>query len=217
MMKRVLAALGVMLILAVPAVAKEFVPWTPTGPGEVDTRADVVLEYDGGVFISYGSSPNWTDYTVVNFEVPAGDYIVCEVQYYVHGPVEKRAELWSVSDLFQPPVAVTHTGITWLPVGSTWPPGAFTVVDVTSYGANVTGGDLLGPGCEFYPYDGSGIGLADAYADGVPGHSWAIWQGSWTDDTYGYGEDDGIRLGLDDAGGTPTEATTWGAVKDLYR
>lgn len=216
-MKSVLATLGILLILAAPAMAREFVPWTPTSPDQVDTRSDIVLEYDGGVFVAYGASPNWTDYTVVNFEAPDGMWLVSEAQYYVHGPVNKMAELWEVSDLFSPPVSVVATGVAWLPVSAAWPPGAFTVVDVTSYGVNLAGGDLLGVGCEFIPYEISGIGLAYAYDDGNPGHSWALWSGSWTDDTYGYGYDDGIRMGLDDAGGTPTHTTTWGAVKDLYR
>lgn len=219
-MRKVLLALAIIAMTA-PAMARDLVPWSGTPGTPMANRADVVLEYDGWEtigFASYGISPNWTDYTAVNFETPAGGpYSLAEAQYYVFGPAGMLADVWSVSDLFQPPVALIGTGLTFTPVAAAWPPAAFSVGDVSSYGIVLNEGDLFAVATDFAMFAGmSGIGLADAYADGNPGHSWAIWGGSWTDDTYGYGYDDGIRAGLN-TGITPVESTTWGGVKALYR
>ncbi len=219
-MRNLLLVLAV-LAMATPAMAKDYVAWSGTPGTGTDTRADVTLEYDGWEligFYGYGSSPGWTDYTVVNFETPAGGpFVLAEAQYYVFGPDNMPAEVWNVADLFQHPIDVMATGVSFVPMSAAWPPGAFDIVDITSYGIMLNEGDLFGIGTDFAIYAGlSGIGLADAYGDGNPGHSWAIWSGMWTDDTYGYATDDGIRAGLNE-GVTPVEATTWGGVKGLYR
>ena len=97
-----------------------------------------------------------------------------------------------------------------------WPPADWTTVDVTGLCMVVDTGAIVAPAWSLLGTD-AGMGLAYAYDDGNPGHSWAIWGGAWTDDTYGYGTDDGIRLGLNYGGGSPTEATTWGSVKGMFR
>ena len=87
---------------------------------------------------------------------------------------------------------------------------------MTSYGLTYNDGDLFGVGTTFDGL-GDGIGLEYADQDGNPGHSWALYYGSWTDDTYAYNTDNGIRAGLDAAGGTPVESTTWGGVKAIFK
>jgi hypothetical protein len=219
-MRNLLLVLAV-LSMAAPAMARDNVHWS-TAPGTPTAqRADVVLEYDGWELIGfgyYGMSPNWTDYTAVNFETPSGGpYCLAEAQYYVFGPGAMPADVWSVTDLFQPPVATIGTGITFTPVAAAWPPAAFSVGNVSGYGIVLNSGDLFAVGTDFALYaQMSGIGLADAYGDGNPGHSWAIYAGAWTDDTYGYSFDDGIRAGLNQ-GISPVKMTTWGGVKALYR
>lgn len=216
MMKRLLATLAIVALFAAPAMAKDFIPWTGATADEPDQRADVVLEYDEGAAIyGYGTSPGWTDLTVVNFEVPAGGpWDVAEAWYYVSGPLEKTAEVWVVGDLFAPPLGLALDGITWMPVGAAWPPGDWTIVDITGYGLTLAPGDLFGIGCDITPDEG--IGLTYAYEDGNPGHTWAMYYGAWTDDTYSYDTDETIRAGLNGPP-TATEETTWGGVKTLFQ
>lgn len=219
-MRTLILALAV-LAMSTPVLARDMVVWSGSPGAPANQRADVVLEYDGWEtigFSGYGMSPDWTDYTAVNFETPAGGpYCLAEAQYYVFGPGAMPADIWSVADLFQPPTSMVATGISFSPAGTAWPPGAWSVGDVTGYGIILNAGDLFAVATDFALFaQMSGIGLADAYADGNPGHSWAIWGGSWTDDTYGYGYDDGIRAGLN-MGVSPVEQTTWGGVKALYR
>ena len=214
-MKKVLVTVGALAIIAAPAIAKDSVPFStqaPASPSEVD----VVLAYEEGNYYAYGTSPGWTDNTVVNFEAPAGGpWALAEAIYYVMGAEMKPAEVWDISALSSPPVSIADDSITFMPAGTSWPPGAFTVVDVTGYGLSYNEGDLFGIGTTFNGF-GDGIGLEYADQDGVFGHSWAIWYGSWTDDTYGYNVDDGIRAGLN-GGGTPVESTTWGGVKATFK
>jgi hypothetical protein len=219
-MRNLLLVLAV-LAMAAPAMARENVPWSGTPGTSSPLRTDVVLEYDGWEtigFASYGISPNWTDYTAVNFETPGGGpYCLAEAQYYVFGPAGMLCDVWTVNNLSAPPVTLAHTGLTFTPVAAAWPPMAFSIGDVSGYGAVYNSGDMFAVATDFAMFAGAcGIGLADAYADGNPGHSWAIWSGAWTDDTYGYGYDDGIRAGLNQ-GISPVEQTTWGGVKNLYR
>jgi hypothetical protein len=216
-MTKLLATLAIVALVAMPAMAREYVPWTGSLGGDNAGRADVVLEYDGGVdcIRGYGTSPGWTDLSVVNFQTPAGGpYTLAEAWYYVFGPNEKSAEIWAVGDLFAPPLGVGAEGIMWMPIGAAWPPGGWTVVDVTAYGITFYEGDLFGVGCDIFPDEG--LGLADYLCDGIPGHSWAIYGGFWTDDTYEWGTDDCIRAGLN---GPPSAAdeTTWGGVKALFK
>ncbi len=217
MMKRLLVTLAIVALFAAPAMAKDFTPWTGATADEPDQRADVVLEYDGGLdyLYGFGSSPGWTDLTVVNFEAPAGGpWDVAEAWYYVSGPNEKTAEIWAVGDLFAPPLGLGFDGILWTPVGPDWPPGDWTIVDITGYGLTLNAGELFGIGCDIYPDEG--IGLCYAAADGNPGHTWAMYYGYWTDDTYSYDTDETIRTGLN---GPPTavDETTWGGVKALFQ
>ncbi|MHC4392776.1 MAG: hypothetical protein ACYTFT_17370 [Planctomycetota bacterium] len=213
---RLLTAAAALLVIAAPAMAKDFVPFASSLSSSAPTAADLVLEYDGGVFRGYGTSPGWTDLTVVNFEAPdGGPWVLCEALYYVHGVEDKPAQVWDVAALAAPPVAIADESISWLPDSAVYPPGAFQAVDVTGYGLSYATGDLFGVGTTFNGL-GDGIGLADADADGVLGHSWAIYGGFWTDDTNGYNTDDGIRAGICESGPTPTSETTWGAMKDLF-
>jgi hypothetical protein len=213
-MKTALAALGVLAVIAAPSMARDFVPFTSSATSAA--RADVELSYEDGNFYGYGTSPGWTDNTVVNFETPAGGpYVLSEALYYVFGSEMKPAEVWDVSALAAPPVSIVDASTTFTPAGGAWPPGSFTVVDVTSYGLTYDSGDLFGVGTTFNGL-GDGIGLAYADADGNPGHSWAIYYGAWTDDTFGYNTDDGIRAGMDFAGSVPTDETTWSNVKGIF-
>lgn len=216
-MKKFLTALALFALIATPAMAKDLVPWTGTVIGGGDVRADIVLEYDGDLFVAYGASPGWTDYTCVNFEAPAGGpFSLDEFHFYGFGPDNMPVDVWEVADLFFPPISIITSG-TFLPGSAAWPPGGWDVADISGLGVTMNTGALFGLGTDFAMFQYmSGIGLADAYGDGNPGHSWAIWSGMWTDDTYGYGYDSGIRAGLN-GGGTPVEQTTWGGVKALYR
>ncbi len=216
-MRNLLLVLAV-LAMAGPAMARDFVPWEGTPTGVSNSRSDLVLEYDGELWYGYGVSPNWTDYTVVNFETPAGGpYTLVEAQYYVFGPGDMLAEIWSIDALSSPPVGVSHTGETFMPVAGAWPPGAWSIGDVSAYGISLNSGDLFGIGTDYAFYAGtSGVGLADAFGDGNPGHSWVMYAGAWEDDTYVWDTDDGHRAGLN-VGPTPADQTTWGGVKSLYR
>jgi hypothetical protein len=215
-MKKLLTSLAILALVASPALAREYTPWAGVPTGGSDAEADVVLEYDGDAYFGYGTSPNWTDLTVVNFAAPAGGpWTLCEWIGYVTGPNPKDAQVWAVGNLSSPPVLVIADTESFLPFGpGPWPPGGYSVVDITSYGLVYDAGDLFGIGT-WFDGQGDGIGLAYAYDDANPGHSWAIYAGFWTDDTYGYGVDDGLRAGLC-GGPTATEQTTWGGVKALY-
>jgi len=216
-MNRVLLALALVALLAAPGLAREFTPYGGPVPAPSPSRADIELEYDGGVFVAYGTSPGWTDETAVVFEAPAGGpFTVVDVRYYVHGTSSRPVHFWPVTSLWGPPSGTATVGPDFVPAYPSFPPADFTTVDVTGMGMTMNTGDFAAPGLPIYG-DGDGIGLAYAYDDGNPGHSWCIWGGAWTDDTYGYGYDDGIRLGLDYGGSTPTAETSWGAVKGMFR
>jgi hypothetical protein len=216
-MKKLLLLLALVALVVPPALARDFTPYagpyTPTTPGD---RSDVNLEYDGEAWYGYGTSPNWCDESVVNFEAPAGGpFVVAEVRYYVIGTSEKPVHFWDSAALDAPPSNYID-GPLFSTAYSTWPPADWTNVDVTGMNMVVDTGDIVAPGCQFYG-DDDGIGLADYLADGVPGHSWVLYAGGWEDDTYVWGTDDGIRLGLNYGGGTPVQETTWGQVKSLFR
>lgn len=215
-MKKLVSLLA-LAVVAAPAMAKEFVSYTGDYPVSGGVRAsDIELEYDGELFYAYGTSPGWTDNSVVNFEIPAGGpFLVSEVRYYIIGLTDKPAEFRDGGFLSDPPSDLLLSGPSFNSGQSTFPPADWTTVDVTGHGLTVNTGDIVRPGLAFYG-DGDGIGLAYAFDDGNPGHSWALYSGSWTDDTYGYDTDDGIRLGINYGGGTPTDETTWGAVKNMF-
>jgi hypothetical protein len=216
-MKRVLLALALVALLAAPSLARENVPYNGTIQAPSPSRADIELEWDGGSFVAYGTSPGWTDETAVVFEAPAGGpFTVAEVRYYVHGSSSRPVHFWPVDDLWGVPYGTATVGPDFVPGYPSFPPADFTTVDVTGMGLTMETGDVAAPGLTLHG-DGDGIGLAYAYDDGNPGHSWSVWGGSWTDDTYVYGYDDGIRLGLNYGGGSPTEETTWGSVKGMFR
>jgi hypothetical protein len=214
-MKTALAAFGALALVVAPSVAKDFVPFASSSPA-TQARADVELAYEDGTFYGFGTSPNWTDNTVVNFEAPAdGPWVLSEALYYVFGSEMKPAEVWALDELDMPPVSIIDDSISFTPAGTAWPPGAFTVVDVSAYGLTFNSGDLFGVGTTFNGAS-DGIGLSYADADGNPGHSWAIYYGEWTDDTFAYNTDDGIRAGMDFAGSVPTNETTWSNVKGIF-
>jgi len=216
-MKKLLLVLALAALVAAPAAAREFSPYDGQYEPSGAPRADVELEYDGEAWYGYGTSPNWTDESVVNYEAIVGtSWLVAEVRAYVIGTAEKNVHFWDSYDLNAPPAGSYVTGPAFSTPYSTWPPADWTTIDVTGMGMVVNGGDIVGPGIPFYGGD-DGIGLADYLADGNPGHSWVSYAGGWEDDTYVWGTDDGIRLGLNEAGGTPTEETTWGQVKNLFR
>jgi len=216
-MKKLLVSLAILALVASPALARDYTPWSGVPAGGSDAEADVVLEYDGDLYYGYGTSPGWTDLTVVNFAAPSGGpWTLCEAIYYIIGPYPKAAQVWAVADLNTPPVLPIGETEMFLPASpGPWPPGGYTVVDVTAYGLVYNDGDLFGVGAAFDGL-GDGIGLAYAFDDGNPGHSWAVYAGFWTDDTNNYGVDDGMRAGLC-GGPTATEQTTWGGVKALYK
>jgi len=215
-MKRVLLALALVALLAAPGLARETIPYGGPTQAPSASRADIELEYDGGVFSGYGTSPNWTDESCVVFEAPAGGpFAVAEVRYFVHGSSSRPVHFWPIDDLWGVPYGTPTAGPNFTPAYPSFPPADFTTVDVSGMGMTMNTGDVLAPGLPLYG-DGDGIGLAYAYDDGNPGHSWAVWSGGWCDDTYGYGYDDGIRLGLN-YGGIPANETTWGSVKGMFR
>jgi hypothetical protein len=217
-MNRVLLALLLVALLAAPSFARQFTPYQGSYPSTTPSRTPIELEYDGGVFYGYGMSPNWTDETAVIFMAPAGGpFAVTDVRYYATGTTVHQVHFYASPDIWGPPTGSPTVGPNFTPVSAPpWPPADWTTVDVTGMGMTVDTGDIVAPAWSLLGTD-AGIGLAYAYNDGNPGHSWAMYGGMWTDDTYGYGTDDGIRLGLDTAGPTPTEETTWGAVKGMFR
>jgi hypothetical protein len=214
-MNRVLLALLLVVLLAAPSFARQFTPYQGTYPTTTPSRSDVELEYDGGVFYGYGTSPNWTDETAVIFMAPAGGpFTVAEVRYYAIGMNPHPVHFFASPDIWGPPTGTPTVGPNFTPGYSSWPPADWTNVDVTGMGMVANTGDIVVPAL---PLDGAdGIGLAYAYDDGNPGHSWAVYGGMWTDDTYMYGTDDGIRLGLNN-GAIPANETTWGSVKGMFR
>lgn len=220
-MKKLLLLLLLVLMVASPAISREMVKYSGTAVPPNHTRtSDVELEYDGGVFVAYGMSPNWTDFTAVNFEIPAGGpYVANEIRYYCIGSQATSSWFVNGGGLSDPPdyPPAGVEGPMFTPCcPAPFPPADWTTVNVASLQFACNSGDIVRPGVNVQGTD-FGIGLAYAYDDGNPGHSWAVYSGAWTDDTYGYGYDDGIRLGINIAGGTPTQATTWGGVKNLYR
>lgn len=216
-MKKALLLVAVLALIAGPGLAREYTSYDGQYPTGSPRTADIELEYDGELWYGYGTSPNWTDESVVNFEAPAGGpFTVAEVRYYIIGTDDKTVHFWDSFDLFQPPLGGYIDGPLFSTPYSSWPPTDWTTVDVSGMNMTVNTGDVVGPGLIFFGTD-DGIGLADAFADANPGHSWVLYAGGWEDDTYVWYTDDGIRLGLDEAGGTPVEATTWGSVKNLFR
>jgi len=205
-------------LAALPVLAREAIEHAGLCPdGAAGPRADVELEHDGEAWFGFGStSPNWTDESVVNFEAPAGGpWVVAEVRMYIAGTEEKNVHFWDSPALASPPSTYVD-GPAFSTPYSAWPPADWTTVDVTGEGMVANDGDIVAPGPAFYGTD-DGIGLADAFADGNAGHSWVLDAGGWEDDTYVWTTDDGIRLGLNTAGGAPVEETTWGQVKGLFR
>ncbi len=217
-MKKLFALLAVAAI-AGSASAKEMVGVNGefVAPGGV-RASDIELEYDGGIFFNGGTSPSWTDLTSVTFEIPAGGpYILSEVRLFITGTQTKTLEFYDGGGLFDPPNALIGFGPDFSTPYGAWPPADWTTVDLLGLNQTAATGDLIRPTVPFYGTLGDAVGLAYANDDGNPGHSWAIYQGNWTDDTYAYGVDDGFRLGINEGNGTPTEETSWGAVKNLYR
>jgi hypothetical protein len=204
-------------MLATPAIAREFTAYNGTYAPTTPTRADIELEYDGNMFFGYGTSPGWTDETAVIFEAPAGGpFTVAEIRYYAIGTAMKPSHFFASADIWGPPFGDPVVGPQFATGYGSWPPADWTTVDVTGMGMMVNTGDIVVPALPLFG-TGDGIGLAYAYDDMNPGHSWAIWGGGWADDTYMYGVDDGVRLGLNYGGGTPAGETTWGAVKGMFR
>lgn len=221
MVKKLLVVAAAVVIASSPAMAKSFTSWS-SGPATSTYAADVVLEWDGGVFYGYGTSPNWTDNTVVEFEAPAGGpWALTEAHYYMTGATARAAEVWN-APLGPPPVSVAQNSIDFTPnSGGLWPPvNGWTIVDISSYGVQYNAGDTFGIGTVLLgaaDANGTdGLGLAYATDDANPGYSWALWQGAWTDDTNNYNTDDGIRAGLNMAGGTPTVESSWSGIKGVY-
>jgi hypothetical protein len=217
-MKKSLLLSVLLAIVAPSALAREFTPYDgPQSRSAPSPRSDVDLEYDGEAWYGWGTSPNWTDESVVNFQVPAGGpFVIAEVRLYVIGTEEKHVHFWDSYELNAPPAGSYLEGPLFSTPYNTWPPADWTNVDVTAINIVVHTDAIIGPGCPFYGTD-DGIGLAEATEDGNQGHSWVIYAGGWEDDTYSWNADDGIRIGLNHGGGTPVEETTWGRVKSLYR
>ncbi len=218
-MKKLLLLLLLVLMVASPAISREAVKYNGTPVQDNPTRtSDIELEYDGGVFVAYGMSPNWTDFTVVNFEIPdGGPFMANEIRYYCIGSMPVFSYFMDGGGLSDPPTNPLVQGPQFTPCcPAPFPPADWTTVNVAGLQFACNTGDIVRPGIELLGTD-FGLGMAYAFDDGNPGHSWALWSGAWTDDTYGYGYDDGIRLGINIAGGTPVQATTWGGVKNLYR
>ncbi len=214
-MKKLLV-LAAVLVLVAPALAREFTPYEGSYPATEPSRADIELQYDGELWYGYGTSPDWTDESVVLFQAPAGGpFTAAEARYFVFGMAAKDVHLWNSASLWSAPSGYT-VGPSFNPNQPSFPPSGWTTVDLTGLCLTLETGAILGPGCVFTG-GGDGIGLADAYGDGVPGHSWVMYGGGWEDDTYVWYTDDGIRLGLNYGGGSPTEETTWGTVKNLFR
>lgn len=215
-MKKVLMLVALAAVIAAPASAREYLPFTGTPQPEPESVSDVVLEYDGGSAYlgGFGGYYGWTQNTVVNFQAPAGGpWLLDEAQYYVYtygagGP--RGAEVWNISALGAAPSSIADDSIDYSPPAA---PSGFQVVDVSGYGLNYNAGDLFGVGTRINP--GDAIALFYAFYDANPGYSWSFFYGLWYDDTNSYGIDDGIRAGVS-GGPTPVVETTWGGVKALY-
>jgi len=189
--------------------------------GTSQPRDAVELGYDDDSFEAFGSSPDWTDETLMVAEVPAdGPYALETIRIFGFGLADRPIVSREVADLLSEPGVVLDESIMFNWGVGTWDEALWVDVDVTSLGLIYDEGDLICAGTRFYgDVDGDtilddGIGLDDScYYDGTCGVYWAQYGGAWTLDT-DFGYNDGIRFLL--TGGTAIERISLSGVKRLY-
>ncbi len=181
--------------------------------GNSQNRDAVELGYDDDTFEGYGTSPDWSDETIMVAEVPAGGpYALETIRFFGFGMTDRPVVFREILDLVTEPGAVIDNSIMFNFGVDVWENAQWVDVDVSSLGFIYDEGDLIGAGLTLDGTDG--IGLDDScFYDGTCGTYWAYWNGTWgLDSDYGY--NDGIRFVL--TGGTSTQEITLSGVKRLY-
>ncbi|MDP6419533.1 MAG: hypothetical protein QF492_08920 [Candidatus Krumholzibacteria bacterium] len=156
--------------------------------------ADLILSWDDGSFEALGTSPDWTDESAVNVELPAGGpWRLESVHFFLKGQSEKALIFRSVSSPGSEPSALIDSTIHFLPPEE----AAWIEVDASSLDWVLEEGDLLSAGCRFDGND-DGIGLDESCSEGfLCGPFWSFWNEGWTLDS-DYGFNLGIRVQFSD-------------------
>ena len=221
-MKKALILFAIIALIAGTAMADRGLTRSATPKqGNSQSRDAVELGYDDDSFEGYGSSPDWTDETVMVVEVPAGGpYALETIRFFGFGLDDRPVVFRDVVDMVTEPGAVLDESVMFNWGVGTWDEALWVDVDVSSLGLIFDEGDLICAGTRFLgDVDGDtvmddGIGLDDScFYDGTCGVYWAMWSGAWgLDADFGY--NDGIRFVL--TGGTATREISISGVKRLY-
>jgi len=221
-MKNAFALFAIFALIAGTALADRALVRTQTPKyGNSQARDAVELGYDDDSFEGFGSSPDWSDETLMVAEVPAGGpYALETVRFFGFGLSDRPVVFREVADMFSEPGAVLDESIQFNWGVGSWDEALWVDVDVSSLGLIYNEGDLICAGTRFLgDLDGDGnmddgIGLDDScFYDGTCGVYWAFWSGLWGQDA-DYGYNDGIRFVL--TGGTATREVTLTGVKRLF-
>ena len=213
-MKKLLVLTALVALVAVPALADRGAVRSDTPRiGYSQPRDAVELGYDDDSFEGYGTSPDWSDETVMVAEVPAGGpYTLETVRFFGFGMTDRPVIFRAASDLVSPPGDILNQDIMFNFGVDAWEDALWVDVDVSSLGLVYNSGDFI---CAGMPLDGTdGIGLDDScYQLGSCGVYWAMWGGAWGQDA-DYGYNDGIRFVI--TGGTAVSHISLSAVRKMY-
>jgi hypothetical protein len=227
MIRKVLALLGVALLIAGPALGasahKDGTPTdnqSPTVPGqESQYRAD--WEYNTGGSIDFvpttgGSSTGWGEWFITTVYNGTGfDITLTEFGFPCSGPATGTYGwvVWLNMPGIEPPIGDATTADyygAFTPVDpdpGTFPPTVYTYVDVSMEGIVIPAGTYF-----TFGYDNTGTGGQTTY-NGV--ETWAWYSGLWDPDV-NYGRTAILQVKGDFAP-IPVLESTWGQVKSLYR
>ncbi len=212
MMRTAIGLLLALLIGASVGLAREYelysVPISSDSPRTLDE-----LGYDDGEFEGWCTSPNWSDEEQVGFIMPdGGPWHITTVKMWIAGTGEHHVIFREACNgVSSPPCGIIDESVSFTP-GYPAPPDRWIEIDVSGLGLVLEAGEEIFVGVAFDGID-DGLGLDESEPDG---HSWGLFEGSWEDDTYVWGVDAGIRLGISDEPPTPTTETTWSSIKGLF-
>jgi hypothetical protein len=225
MMRRLLLLVAILALAAGPALAansasKDGAPFIGT-PGAENVKSSVrdLFEYNTAGTIDFvpdmgGSATGWAEWTITFVTNTSGqDLCLTELSWPCAGPAT-GAYGWLVwlnqATLPGPASSAQYYGA-FTPVDpnpATFPPTVYTYIDVSSAAIPWAAGSTL---C--FGFDNTGMQGMTAY-NGVDTYGWYL--GAWDADGP-YGRTCVMQLKADVGCGTPTERSTWGAIKALFQ
>ena len=227
-MSKTLLVLGAILLIAAPAfgatltVSKtgeqaDVVPGGASTPSQL--RAD--FEWNSGGSIDFipdtgGSATGWAEYFITAVQNTTGqDLQLVELGFPCDGPATGTYGWLVWIDAAVPPgtpgpatTAQYYGAFTPVSNTGTFPPTVYTYIDVSTENMIVPDGSWL-----WFGYDNTGYGGMTSY-NGV--ETWGWYGGVWDPDG-NWGRTAILQVKANYAGPVPTEQSTWGQVKQLYR